>query len=266
MSDYKERTKTEKDAYEFWESFVEEITYRNRFTPQHPLVAFLAGYLPHHTITISQGTILYRARVIDYGNTINNNTGFGKFVNHEECGSFEGYDESNSFVPPAERVTSGRANPERIVYLYAAKEIITAIGETRPRIYDHISVAKIQLQKEVRLANLATADESDIFDLDRAKLDRIERAFSRPCREAIDYVPTQYIAEYIKSLGYDGITFRSSFVPGGTNVTIFNPQVAKAIASAPYKMDSITYRARRIFPLRDIDAFDIIATNRDVEY
>ena len=59
-----------------------------------------------------------------------------------------------------------------------------------------------------------------------------------------------------------GITFRSSYVPGGTNITLFNPEVAKAIASAPYKMDSIIYRARRIFPLKHLEAFDIIATNQ----
>ena len=55
--------------------------------------------------------------------------------------------------------------------------------------------------------------------------------------------------------------FKSSFVPGGTNITIFNPNVAKPIASAPYRMDGIVYRARRIPPLKDIDAFDIIVSN-----
>lgn len=47
------------------------------------------------------------------------------------------------------------------------------------------------------------------------------------------------------------------------NYTIFYPQLAKAIASAPYKLDSIIYRAHRIFPLKHLDAFDIIATNAE---
>ena len=113
-----------------------------------------------------------------------------------------------------------------------------------------------------RLAGFTIIEEEKKPSLNVAKLMEIEHAFSKPCREAIDYIPTQYIAEYVKTLGYDGIVFRSSYVPGGTNITLFNPEVAKAIASAPYKMDSIIYRARRIFPLKHLEAFDIIATNQ----
>ena len=262
MTEYEKREAIENEAYRYWESFVDEITYHNRFNPHHSLPSFLKDYLYNHYVSVDAGTIYYRARVIDYGNPEDNTTGFAKFVHHEECGEFEGYDEKNSFVPPANVATPGRANPERIVYLYTATDIITAIGETRPRIFDHISVAKIQLQRNCRFADFSSIEKTDELSLDQAKMIEIERAFSRPCRENIDYIPTQYIAEFVKSLGYDGILFRSSFVPGGINVTIFDPKIARAIASAPYKMDSITYCARRIFPLKDIDAFDIIATNQ----
>lgn len=252
----------EKEASSFWESFVNEVVYHNRFNPNHPIVEFLRDSLQQHISIIRAGTILYRARVINYFSSGAESTGFIKFIHNEDCGSYEGYDEQNSFVPPAKFVNAGRANPERIVYLYAAKEIITAIGETRPRIFDHISVAKIEIQQDLRLADFTIVEEEKEPSLNTAKLMEIEHAFSKPCREAIDYIPTQYIAEYVKTLGYDGIAFRSSYVPGGTNITLFNPEVAKAIASAPYKMDSIIYRARRIFPLKHLESFDIIATNQ----
>lgn len=262
-----QRERIEKEALVFWKSFVDEIIYHNRYHPCHPLIDFLRDYLREHISIIEAETILYRARIIDYMGPGGESTGFVKFMNHEKCGVYEGYDEKNSFVPPANVTGSGRANPERIVYLYAAKEIITAIGETRPRIFDHISVAKIQILRDLRLADFTVVDESEELSLEAAKLMEIEQAFSQTCRDPIDYIPTQYIAEYVKTLGYDGIAFRSSYVPGGTNITIFDPEVAKAIASAPYKMDSITYRARRIFPLKDLDAFEIIATNKppDIE-
>ena len=40
--------------------------------------------------------------------------------------------------------------------------------------------------------------------------------FSKPIEfedDTLDYIPTQYIAEYAKNLGYDGITFESSLTP-----------------------------------------------------
>lgn len=253
------------EASQFWSSFVEEVTHHNRFYPNHPLLPFLSNYLETHASYLEANTILYRARTIDYERVDAECTGFVKFIHHEDYGAFEGYDEKNSYVPPSSIVPAGRANPEQIAYLYATKEIITAIGEIRPRIFDHISVAKIQLLKRIRLADLTGVDESSKSSLEHAKIAEIVRAFSKPSKSALDYVPTQYIAEYIKALGFDGLAFNSSFVPGGTNVTIYDPGSAKAIASAPYRMDMITYRARRIFPMADIEAFDIIATNAKEE-
>lgn len=261
--DYNERDQINKTASQFWTSFTEEVIYNNRFHPNHPLLSFLQDYLDTHIAHLNNGTILYRARVIDYDKQDAGKTGIMKFIHNEDWGAFEGYDEKNSYVPPATAVSAGRANPERIVYLYTAKEIITAIGETRPRIFDHISVAKIQLLKDIKLADFTRSMYSDELTLEQAKIAQIVHAFSKPCKDIIDYIPTQFIAEYVKTLGFDGIAFNSSFVPGGTNVTIFFPDAAKAIASAPYQMDTITYRARRIAPLKYLDEFDIIATNEE---
>ena len=254
-----ERLEHEADA--FWNSFVLEVTHHNRFNPKHKIHDFLKEYLKKHECILNGGSILYRARIINYDSKDAENTGIRKWMKHEEYGSFEGYDSQNSYVPPAAIVPAGRANPEQIAYLYAATEEITAIGETRPRIYDHISVAKIQLQKDIKLADLTQTIRASTDQLDEMKIQRVIHAFESPCKDSIEYIPTQYIAEYIKSLGFDGLMFKSSFVPGGTNVTIFDTNVAKPIASAPYKMDSISYRARRIFPLKDVKAFKLTVTN-----
>ena len=76
------------------------------------------------------GTILYRARIIDYNSEDAQFSGFSKFIHGQDFGEFEGFDEQHSYVPPAKTVPAGRINPEKIVYLYAAQEIITAIAET----------------------------------------------------------------------------------------------------------------------------------------
>lgn len=41
-----------------------------------------------------------------------------------------------------------------------------------------------------------------------------------------DYVPTQIIAELIKSLGYDGIAYKSSLA-NGHNIALFDLESAK---------------------------------------
>lgn len=41
-----------------------------------------------------------------------------------------------------------------------------------------------------------------------------------PQRSNLDYLPTQYICEYIKKLGYDGVSFRSSLVDTANNINL----------------------------------------------
>ena len=43
-----------------------------------------------------------------------------------------------------------------------------------------------------------------------------------PQSAAIDYVPSQYLCEFIKKCGYDGVMYRSS-VGDGVNMALFDP-------------------------------------------
>lgn len=43
-----EQSKLENDAYDHWKSFVHEITYKNRFFPQHPIVELFQSYTENH--------------------------------------------------------------------------------------------------------------------------------------------------------------------------------------------------------------------------
>lgn len=251
----------EQQAYNYWKSFIDEITYNNRFFPNHPIIKLIDNYAEQHPVFLKAGTILYRARIIDYNSEDAQFSGFSKFIHGQDFGEFEGFDEQHSYVPPARAVPAGRINPEKIVYLYAAQEIITAIAETRPRVFDHISVAKIELLHDVQLVDFRHKDDSKKSDFSTKIVKNFTTAFSHPCRESIEYIPTQFISEYIKTLNYDGILFRSSFDLRGTNITLFQPGVAKAIASTVYRMDNIFYRARRIFPINSLESFEIIATS-----
>lgn len=49
--------------------------------------------------------------------------------------------------------------------------------------------------------------------------------------DASQYFPTQYLAEEIKKMGFDGLRFNSSLHSGGVNVVLFNPEDCKAVSS-----------------------------------
>lgn len=148
---------------------------------------------------------------------------------------FKGYNAKDSAAPPADVTGNQRANPDHIRYLYLSEDKITPIYEVRPIIGDHVSVAKFRLQKEIKIYDLTLdlQDQADTPDVRFPSLfNTIGRMFSKPTNgNPTDYIPTQYLAEEIKRLGFDGLRFNSSLHKGGVNLVLFNPDVCKPIAS-----------------------------------
>lgn len=148
---------------------------------------------------------------------------------------FKGWNKNDSGAPPADLIGNGRANPDHIRYLYLSEDPVTPVYEVRPIIGDTVSVAKFKLKKEVMLYDL-TFDIHDIENDEVVELPRLYNTigamFSRPHNgDASKYLPTQYIAEEIKNMGFDGLRFRSSLHKEGYNVVLFNPEDCVAISS-----------------------------------
>jgi hypothetical protein len=60
-------------------------------------------------------------------------------------------------------------------------------------------------------------------------LERLGDELTRPVvpqSAAIDYIPSQYLCEFIKKCGYDGVIYRSS-VSDGINLALFDPALAQ---------------------------------------
>ena len=163
---------------------------------------------------------------------------------------FKGYDSKSSTAPSAEIVGEGRANPDHIRYLYLCEDVYTPIYEVRASIGDYVSVAKFRLQKDIRLYDLTKkcSQETSIEGSIPCLFDAISSLYSRPYKgKRENYIATQYIAEEIKNMGFDGLRFESSLHKGGYNIVLFNPDLCKAVCSDLVLIDDIEIQ---ITPLR----------------
>ncbi len=141
-------------------------------------------------------------------------------------------------APPPRSASHGRANPAGIPYLYLGSKPLTAISEIRPHTGEKVCVLDFKLPADLKLIDLRNARESfSPFTFDDADqignvrnalpfLERLGDDLTTPVlpqAAAIDYTPSQFLCEFIKRCGYDGVVYRSS-VSEGINLALFDPR------------------------------------------
>lgn len=245
-----------KKALDLWNEFKSIVFYNNRFIIKHHVLEYLESFAIKNQKTIEKGTILYRARQYkeetDPRRRALNECLVGSGLGSS---SFWGYDEKESFVPTNnDSVNDGRANPAFITYLYASGEPYTALVEVRPYLGTTVSVAEIEVTESLNIADFTYEAYEKHEGFERYLLLLIMADFASPSDSNIkSYIPTQYVAEFIKTLGYEGIRFSSSLHQWGQNFTIFNFGKCKAISSKLYKIKDICFEAERIAPKNEND-------------
>ncbi|WP_295958789.1 RES family NAD+ phosphorylase [uncultured Xanthomonas sp.] len=211
-----------------WLELKDELKYKNRFfpssAPDRDELSQLLGLL-----VISQEDVpreFYRAR-------IQTNE---KSLNLEDMKA-----------PPLGIAQAGRANPPGLSYLYAASEPETAICEVRPTVGDVVSIGKFRAVKPFKLVDLSDPRaQISPFGLDLAALSNVQASMgllamlsedltkpTPPHKAAYEYLATQYLCELIKTLGYDGVRYRSSLNPGGHNFAFFNVEILRPLEMNP---------------------------------
>lgn len=226
---------------ELWFDFCESIKNKNRFFSNHFFNGEdMAKLLSKSSRVVKKGTSkpLFRAR-----------NGGKKYKD----GRFKAYPVSQMGAPRSEIAGNGRANPKGIAYLYLATSIDTAIAEVRPAKNSPISVSKVLLQEDISIVDFSgQISNPSPFKVENIRqewerihlMQQIGEYFSMPIDSAlseIEYVPTQFISEYIKSLGYDGFVFQSSLGPG-LNYVIFVQKKAKISRANLYTVTDIQYK------------------------
>lgn len=208
-----------------WRAFCDEIKYRTRFFFLNVIEPGYQGLPIAHildvikqTITESglfsklpAGTSIHRARLAENGEDFS-------------CAGELG-------PPPREKAVASRMSPAGIAHFYGAFDAVTAAAETLPR-NSHAArmcLGEWQTTKTLTVIDLTSLpDFPSRYDLDRrSEMDRLSflnsfiRAIASPIekdgREHIDYVPSQIVSEYLRTvvrsddgLPVDGIIFPSS--------------------------------------------------------
>jgi hypothetical protein len=221
------------DEIERWEALRDELMYENRYFPKTPIHDERIQQLLEYLEVVELPDIWYRARI---------QIGDAAFA-ISEMGA-----------PPKRLASHGRANPAGIPYLYLGSTPQTAASELRPHTGETAYVARFQITSPIRAIDLRHPrtlispfefeDENQIgtMRLDLTFLERLGLELTRPVvpqGAAIDYVPSQYLCEFIKKCGYDGVIYRSS-VSDGMNLALFNPAKASALNVDPYIIERVS--------------------------
>ena len=209
-----------------WYSFVNDIAFDNRFLPSKIknkvndyLDYILQKDIMHFSVTA--GTFLYRSRKITRAE-----------IKKDTAGNYIGFSKKESGVPPYRNAPYGRVGTSGIPVLYTANDIKTSCAELRPTKGEYISVAEFKVKEDILLANF-TLDQINVFEgtpEGKIFLKDMFTSFSMPVSsEYIDYLPSEYISEYIrkKHTSLYGIRYSSLHNVGGYNIALFNEDLCE---------------------------------------
>ena len=224
-----------------WETLKDELKWKNRFVIDLKYLENL-GWDSFFNIQfdLKKNMKFFRARI--------HHTSGTKKYKCKEMG-----------CPPRDITIGGRANPLGIPYLYLSEDKNTTLYEVRASYLDELSLGTFQLQKDnpsVKIVdfteNTSLYQPDDIKKTIQGKLlrDRISKDLSKPMRRydsELEYIPTQFICEYIKNFtGAKGIRFRSALHEQGNNIVFFEPKLMECKAVRKVKITSINLDSMEI--------------------
>ncbi len=218
-----------------WTNFTNEIKFINRYHLSNILeLSTLAKLLKRHSKSYKKGKIFYRARISPK----------------------TGHDKSSMGKPsPPSKATGGRANPRGISYLYLSKDVETTIYETRSTLFDYVTVVEFRLESDANIINLSEvniydpliiseSEELEDFLIHLPFISELSNELSKPLRrtdDELDYLPSQYLSEFIKHLGFDGIEYASSLNPKGYNLAFFSENKFQCLKTEIKEISELKY-------------------------
>lgn len=215
-----------------WKEFSDSIKYSNRFHINNFNSDAFASFLSMVAKRFDENTYFFRARIAT------DKTGFS-------CGEMYG--------PPPGKRCAGRVNPEGIGVIYLSLDEHTVLNEIRANIYDYVTIGKFKTKKSIRVVNLSEIshispfiffDEIERFAVNRSIFQEMSLEIAKPLRRndsSLEYLPTQFISEYVKSQGYDGVEYKSTLRDGGSNLALFDESLVECVDVRTVEVTSVNY-------------------------
>ncbi|WP_082001718.1 RES domain-containing protein [Rahnella aquatilis] len=227
-----------------WENFKEELKHQNRFFPKNTLYSSLFAPTLNNTesdlfqiieqlkVEYDEGEEFFRARI------------------HETPLS-----QQDMRMPPKEMASAGRANPIGISYLYLANQKNTCVAEVRPNNTSTIYISIFNSNRKLSIIDLTQPRKKlSVCAFDEGRfitiigiiklLETLSNELSKPVKpesSSIDYIPTQFLCEFLKSFSScDGIAFESSFGLG-KNFVFFSDEGFNIEEPIPHTIISIKH-------------------------
>jgi len=227
-----------------WQEFANSIKYDNRFHNGIFNPDAFAIFLSYSVKIYPEGTKMLRARICHNKN---------KF-SIDEMGA-----------PPPEKLQAGRINPEGIAVLYLSSEKETALKEVKASVFDFVTIGDFIATKGIKvvdLLKLATIspfllqnkNEKDTniltqYVINRKVLKDISTEVAKPLRRndsTLEYLPTQFIAEFIKSQDYDGVEYASTMSEHSYNLAMFDKASFKCENTYVCEISKLLYETKEI--------------------
>ena len=222
---FKQKTSRE---YQSWEMFKKVCKYYNRYFDlldgsyrKKSMLKDLSLVFKELTVLLPVGTTIYRVREWD--------------DSKEQQLKGEGLLRELSPAPP-QNTKNNRMSPAGISYMYLGNDVKTCIQEVGSKnlfqqylVGEYVTRKKLKLLDTTRAPNLKTAScFSDDFDITKKWVNHFVKDFEEEIsqrldedRKPLEYVATQVLAEYIRKIGYNGISYRSSYNKDKVNYVLF---------------------------------------------
>ena len=224
------------DNISHWETLKEELKWEKRFLTDIVHLTEDLGWdgFFNTQYQLTKAVSLYRARV------------------HHKSGQ-PAYEPKDMSCPKKERVGSGRANALGIPALYLCDNSETVIYEVRASYLDELTIGIFQLKEDKSIKIVDFTEDTSLFQHEgrinetiKGKLlrEKISSDLSKPMRRydsEIEYIPTQFICEFIKIFtGAKGIRFQSSLHPTGKNLVIFDEVLMHCVDANLVKVNNVS--------------------------
>lgn len=222
-----------------WSVFKRYLRNENRFHSKYINLEILASILKETEVVIPVGNRFYRARISN------------------ERGE-KGYTRNEMWAPPDDVASSGRCNSKGQSCLYLCSNKKTTVKEIRAHAFDFVTIATFCLNRAVKVLDLSSILHTSPFYARSDKvaylvnenhLRNIESDLAKPMSRwdsDLDYLPTQYISDYARYLGYDGVKYCSTFDKESYNLALFDSSACKCTYHRNFLIGDLKYKMTAI--------------------